>query len=228
MKTKKPYADFPLTPHPTGRWCKKIRGHLYYFGPIENHQAALDKYLAERDDLMAGRAPRPVNSGEVTMADLVNRFMDAKKNRMNAGKITPRSLADCYATGIRITKAFGRDRPISNLGPADFEGYLAQLEKTWSAVSVGNEVGRVRSFFKWGAESIDGCPLPRFGPEFKRADKKTMRKLRSKNGERMFGPEELRKAIAAAGQPLRAMILLGINLGYGNTDVVLCRCQRWT
>jgi hypothetical protein len=32
-KPSKPSLEFPLTTHPFGQWCKKIRGKLDYFGP---------------------------------------------------------------------------------------------------------------------------------------------------------------------------------------------------
>jgi hypothetical protein len=50
---RKPRKNFPLWPHPTGQWTKKINGITYYFGRWGNPDAAEEKYKLERDDLMA-------------------------------------------------------------------------------------------------------------------------------------------------------------------------------
>lgn len=44
-KPSKPYPEFPLTAHPAGTWCKKIRGKLHYFGPWADPDSALQKQL---------------------------------------------------------------------------------------------------------------------------------------------------------------------------------------
>ena len=61
-------------------------------------------------------------------------------------------------------------------------------------------------------------PPIRYGPGFQRPSKKTLRLERAKQGPRMFEAHELRAILNAAGVPLKAMILLGVNCGFGNSD----------
>jgi integrase len=72
--------------------------------------------------------------------------------------------------------------------------------------------------FKFALDS-DLIPKPvRFGPGFKGPSKKTLRIHRMKQGPKLFTVEEIRKLLADASVPLKAMILLGLNAGFGNAD----------
>src|ERR1051325_878313 len=86
-RPKKPYPDFPLSPHASGTWQKKIRGKIHYFGRwakrvnsklvrIEGDgwEEGLELYKAQADDLHAGRTPRVKGDG-LTGADPRNRFL---------------------------------------------------------------------------------------------------------------------------------------------------------
>ena len=59
VKPSKPYAEFPLFPHATNRWAKKIRGKLHYFGRWDDPAAAQQEYLEQASKLHAGRKPKP-------------------------------------------------------------------------------------------------------------------------------------------------------------------------
>jgi integrase len=86
-------------------------------------------------------------------------------------------------------------------------------------VRIGNEINRTRSVFRYAFES-GLIPAPvRFGPAFKRPNRKTLRKQRAASGPRMFEREEIHAILGAATPCMRAMVLLGINAGLGNADV---------
>jgi integrase len=77
---------------------------------------------------------------------------------------------------------------------------------------------RIKSVFKFAADNrLIPAPVV-YGQGFKRPSQKTLRKARNARGPRMFEAAELRKMLDAATQPLQAMILLGINCGFGNND----------
>jgi integrase len=216
-KPAKPRPDFPLFPHATRRWAKKIRGKLHYFGPWDDPQGALNKYLDQKDDLHAGRKPR-VSGDTFTLRDLLNRFLTSKKLLADSGEITARTFADYHGTCARVGAAFGLGRPVEDLAADDFEGYRGRLAKTQGPVAMGNEIQRVRSVFKYAFdEGLIDRPV-RFGTVFRRPGKKVLRRLRQARGPRSFEAAELRALLAAARPHIRAMMLLGINCGFGNAD----------
>jgi hypothetical protein len=92
-KPAKPRPDFPLFAHASGVWAKKIRGKLHYFGQWSDPDGALEKYLAEKDALHAGRKPRPETEG-ATVKEVVNAFLYHKERLVDAGELSPRTWTD--------------------------------------------------------------------------------------------------------------------------------------
>jgi integrase len=263
-RPKKPYPDFPLSPHPSGAWQKKIRGRIHYFGRwarrvngklerIEGDgwEKALEEYKAIADDLHAGRTPR-LKSDALTIADLCNRFLTAKQRQYEAGEISARMFepvpgahprGEYPATTDRLIGTFGGTRIVEDLAADDFETLRYVLAKQYGPVRLGNEIQKVRTIFKYGFEAgLIERPV-RYGPQFKKPSAGVLRRHRAKNGERMLEAVEVRRMLdALAGkqvetgrtdektgklemvglQPnaaLRAMILLGVNAGFGNHDI---------
>jgi integrase len=58
-----------------------------------------------------------------------------------------------------------------------------------------------------------------YGQSFNRPSAKMIRKARNAAGPKMFEAAEIKMIVNAADVQLKAMILLGINAGFGNTDV---------
>ena len=215
---EKPYDDFSLSYHPpSGRLYKKIKGKRWYFGYATDWQAAVDKYLNEKDDLQAGRKPRTKDEG-LTVKELCNRFLTSKHNQVDIGEITHHTFRDYNRSTDRVVRVFGLTRQVDDLAADDFEELKSDIAKTRGLVSLGNEIQRVRVVFKFAYDAgLIEKPL-RYGPSFKRPSKRVLRKVRNGNGQRMFEADEIRTMLAAASIQMKAMILLGVNCGFGNND----------
>jgi integrase len=216
-KPAKPYPEFPLTAHPAGYWCKKIRGKLHYFGPWSDPDGALKKYLEQKDALHAGRKPRQDTEG-LTVKELVNRFLNAKQHAIDRGELSPRTWA-CYKEACdAVVSALGKNRLVSDLDPDDFATLRNKMAARWGLNGLGTRIQCVRCAFKYAFDAgLTDRPV-RYGPEFKRPSKKTLRLHRAKQGPKLFTAEEIRKLIDAAGVQVKAMVFLGINAGFGNSD----------
>ena len=216
-KPKKPYEGYPLFPHANGLWAKKVKGRLVYFGPWRDPDAALQKWLDQRDALMSGRTPRAARGG-LTIRGLCNRFLSSKKRLVVTGELVPRTFRDYHACCGRLVEVFGPDRLVDDLAADDFEHLRAYLATTRGPEALGVEINRCRVAFKYAYDSgLIDKPL-RYGQSFERPSQKSIRAARNGHGPRMFEPDQIRQLLEMATVPMRAMILLGCNAALGNHD----------
>ena len=228
-KPQKPHPDFPLFAHQNGRWAKKVRGQFCYFGTWADDtsgERALRLWNDQKDELLAGERQTSL-AGTATaglpLHRLVNDYLNAKRQHLESGRITPRTFGEYHATGARITQALGRNRQVASLSPKDFGTLYDTLARTRGLVALGNEITRVKMIFKWGFdEGLIETPV-RFGTTFRKPTREEIDRQRARSDdeyERTFSADELRRILdAVADRPaLHAMVLLGVNCAYGQSD----------
>jgi integrase len=216
-KPEKPHPDFPLFPHDNGCWAKKVKGKLHYFGAWDDPDAALAKWLSEKDDLLAGRTPREAPEA-LTVGTLCGTFLSSKQNLLDAGELSHLTFAEHAECCKRIVDAFGKRRLVSDLRPADFETLRLGMAKQWGPVRRGKFVNLTKSVFGYAFRNgMTDRPMT-FGDTFRKPSQKTILLHRHAKGPRLFEAAEIRALLDAATPPMRAMILLGANCGFGNTD----------
>jgi integrase len=129
-----------------------------------------------------------------------------------------RTFVDYKIVTDKVVNFFTPGHAVASLDPADFERLRARFADGRGPVSLSNHIGTTRILFKYAFDTgLIDRPM-RFGPDFRKPSRATLRRARQEKGPRLFTRKQLRAMLRAAPQPLKAMILLGINCGFGNHD----------
>jgi integrase len=220
-KPAKPSADFPLFPHASGQWAKKVRGQLHYFGRWDDPAAALAAYQQQAADLHAGRRPRDQaeqGDGALTVGALSNRFIHSKAEAHRRGELSPRTLHDYTKLCELMIRTWGKGRRVDDLGPDDFAD-LRAARPNWGLLRWGVTVQRLKTYFRFAVEARLLDRVPDFGPDARPPSTGALRRHRARIGPRLFTANDIRLLIRAARPALRAQILLGINCALGPQDI---------
>ncbi len=175
------------------------------------------KYPEQRDDPHAGRKPH-ADLEALSVTELCNRFLNAKQALVDEGRLSPLTWGDYKTACDEVIAAFGKQRLVSDLRADDFAILRRQMAQKWGLQRLCKTIQFVRCVVRYAfeAELIDR-PV-RSGPDFKRPSKKDFRIDKAKKGAKLFSTAEVREVLDAAGPHLKAIVLLGINAGLGNSD----------
>jgi len=221
-KPAKPYKGFPLSAQSNGQWAKRIRGRLCYFGVWADPEAALARYLDERDDWQAGRDPRKTRGG-LSLLALCNDVMADREQKLREGAIGEEHYRNLHIDCKRLLEILGEKTSVQCLTPDDFAKLRAALAKGVSPKTLEGRIARIRAVFQYGIknELLDSV---RWGNKFEKPGRRQLQRdrnlKREQHGEYAFSAEQLQRIIEAANPQVKAMTLLGVQAGFQNVDCV--------
>ncbi len=224
----KPRPDFPLYPHKSGQWAVKVRGKMHYCGPWRDDRKgveALAYWNRIKDYVLAGEEPPEPTDG-LTVGDLVNKFLHARKGDVESGDLEHRTWKDYEAIGKRMIGVWGRGKAVLALKPEDFRKLKDDFQKTHDCTTLVSDINRTRVFFNYAVEMKWLPHHPDYGRHFDKPTAKMIRRTRRKKAKKLLRSEQIRTLLELATVPMKAMILLGANCALGNADCMhLEKCQ---
>lgn len=213
--TEKRSRKFPLTLHRTGQYCKKIRGKVYYFG--KDKREALRQYHLHASALHAGRGKQPDPDTALTIKDLCNLYLDYQNKQLAGKQIRWAHFCDQKRYLAVFLAYIGPDTPVGDVITLTLQNFRSKLiDDGLAADTINNRLRAIRAVYNWARDNeiLEKTPNLR-----------AIKGMKVKSVERQtFTPEQIRAIIALAGAQMRAMILLGLNCGFGCTD---CAEMRW-
>jgi integrase len=216
-----------------GRYMKIIDGRAYYFGrgngpgDTKSYREAEQRYL-EFIARRAVSAPAVVSMREATVADVAEKYLQHMVERYERGEI---SASYCERTKCAVNDfvaGIGGQRRFTEVDELRLEDYKSATlrrpasRRTGRAISPATAKGRldaVKVLYRWAYlhRLIDDQPrnllnYTRFSlPQPKVA---------------VFSLNEVRALWAAAPETVRTYIALGLNCGYGQTDIAELRLEQ--
>lgn len=205
-----PIERFPAKPRKDGRFQKRINGTLYYFGRDGDRDMALREYEMVKVQLYAGLPIVRSSHGSyanATVKDLGNRYLLDIKGELE-------SYAQ-YKRYLRHFARYFRGRKWATLTTDDFTAYGKSLRARYAASSYNRRRAVILAMFNHADDQDWIDRAPKFGRGFRRIKAGDVRAERK---AMLLTPDAIKALIAHATPQMRAMILLGLNGGFGPAD----------
>lgn len=217
QKRKTRSDKFPLTRHPTGQYCKKVHGKMFYFG--SDKKEALQRYIDQVAYLHGSNhnSQKPVNDS-MALKHLYEMFLKYQFSKVKADAITAQHYNDQVSSLNKFMSFLGQGRRIKDISTLDLQNYKRNLQKQYngSGHRLNLHISNLKTLFHWAKKNDILQRIPNI-------DAVSRSKIVNKQ-RRIFTHEEINKLLAVADVKMKAMIWLGLNCGFGCTD---CSELQW-
>ena len=154
----------------------------------------------------------------MTLKQLSDMFLKYQFAKVKANAITAQHYNDQVSSLNKFMAFLGQRRRIKDISTLDFQNYKRKLQKqyTKSAHRLNLHISNLKTLFHWAKKNDILQRIPNI-------DAITRSKIVNKQ-RRIFTHEEINKLFTVADIQMKAMILLGLNCGFGCTD---CSELQW-
>ena len=216
LKRKTRSDKFPLTFHPTGQYCKKIKGKIYYFG--SDRKEALQKYLDQATYLHGcqNNLQKPT-SDNMTLKQLCDMYLKYQYSKLQANDLTARHHNEQIESLNKLMVFMGPSRKIKSISTLDLQNYKRRIQKNHVSVCRLNlHISIMKALFHWARKNDVLANIPNID---------AVSRGKIIHQERFtFNSEQISQLLSAVDIKMRAMIWLGLNCGFGCTD---CAELKW-
>ena len=156
-KRKTRSDKFPLTLHPTGQYCKKIKGKIRYFGT--DKKKAFEKYLAQATYLHGARSlVQKIPYDKMALKQLCDLYLHYQNSRVLVGAITAKHYNDLIDSLGRLMTFLGQGCRIESISTLDLQNYKRKLQSSYASVDRQNlHIGLMKAMIWLGLNCGFGC-----------------------------------------------------------------------
>lgn len=212
----------PFFPHASGYWAAKIGGRTQYLARWQTPPSEVERLYHERkralEEASSDGPEVAVGSDTITVKQVANLFVNGKAAEAEAGDLSWLTWRNYQNELVWFTEQIGH-RPAASLEPPDFARLNAALKAKFNYNEHRRRVATLRMAVRWAFNNGYIDREPRFGTQFKAPGQRQCRKERAKKVSKLFAAPDLQALVEAAEEPMQAMILLGINCAYLQSDL---------
>lgn len=210
-------------------WVKYINGKTRRIAGQVDAAEADRAYEARMTELWADAPPKRAGGGgagagrfqdDAPIGRLFDEYIHIRRTGGGIKPSTIRTYEDCLQSFLSALPADVRFSEVKD-DPYAFTQIHAKWKAKHSVAQLFKRITVVRMAFRWLRENNFISELPKWG-DFKQPKAKELKKAANlwhqASGGASFDAAEVKRLLAGADTQMRAMILLAINGGYGNSD----------